>query len=180
MPAPAALAPDSAEAAWDGAIGTELRSVFTVGRHAASYWRANRGGAYRLITLISADSLFGTSPSLAVAGPGSAALGFTFSTANALRRYGVTANVLVPRVSADGSAEFGDAAVFLASESSHWLNGKVLAAGDGRVSLLASPEIEYELEVVDGWSRELVLGEMASAVRAAGTGASDPSWGAAS
>jgi NAD(P)-dependent dehydrogenase (short-subunit alcohol dehydrogenase family) len=175
-PAEATVPGEGAEAKWDAAIKTGLRSAFTVGRHASAYWRANRGGSYRLITLIPPGSLFGTSSSMTVAAAGSAVIGFTFSCANALRRYGVTANVVVPRASAGGTAEFGDVAVFLASESSHWLNGKVLAVGDGRVSLVASPEVEYELDVVDGWSRDLVLGELASAVHAAVTGVANPSW----
>jgi NAD(P)-dependent dehydrogenase (short-subunit alcohol dehydrogenase family) len=160
---------EAAEGDWDAVIRSCLRSTFTVSRHAASHWRANRGQPFRLINVTSPSALFGTSASPYFSGARLAVVGFTLSCANALARYGVTSNVLAP-LTAEGAPDPGDigpAAVYLASAESDWLNGKVIGAGDHRIVLFESPVIEHESYVVDDWGRDLVFAEMESAVRAA-------------
>jgi NAD(P)-dependent dehydrogenase (short-subunit alcohol dehydrogenase family) len=160
---------EATEGDWDAVIRSCLRSTFTVSRHAASHWRAKRGQPFRLINVTSPGALFGASASPYLSGARLAVVGFTLSCANALSRYGVTANVLAP-IAAEGAADPGDvgpAAVYLASTESDWLNGKVIGVGDHRVVLFESPVIEYEAYVVDDWGRDLVFAEMEQAVRSA-------------
>jgi NAD(P)-dependent dehydrogenase (short-subunit alcohol dehydrogenase family) len=160
---------DATEHDWDAIVRQCLRSTFTVSRHAAAHWRANRGQPYRLINLTSPSALFGASPSPYFSGARLAVVGFTLSCANALARYGVTSNVLAP-LAVEGSTapvDVSAAAVFLASAESEWLNGKVIGAGDHRIVLFESPVIEHEVLVLDDWDRPLVHGEMDGSLRSA-------------
>ncbi|HYB80636.1 MAG TPA: SDR family NAD(P)-dependent oxidoreductase, partial [Mycobacterium sp.] len=44
---------------WDAVISVHLKGTFNVTRHAAAWWRANRGGQYRLINFTSMSGLQG-------------------------------------------------------------------------------------------------------------------------
>src|SRR5580693_6163846 len=83
---------------WDGVLRVHLRGTFNTSRAAARYWREQRrvDGDFRLINTTSVAGLYGApgQPNYAAAKLG--IVGFTYSCANALRKYGVTANVLSP------------------------------------------------------------------------------------
>src|SRR5580700_6904993 len=83
---------------WDGVLRVHLRGTFNTSRAAARYWREQRrvDADFRLINTTSVAGLYGApgQPNYAAAKLG--IVGFTYSCANALMRYGVTANVLSP------------------------------------------------------------------------------------
>lgn len=90
--------------------------------------------------------------------PCSRCIGLTLSCAHALERYGVTANAVAPAAATrmtgtipeERAAELGidlselapEAVVYpvayLASEESSWLNGRVVGARGGRISLYSN------------------------------------------
>ena len=84
------------EEEWDAVIDVHLKGTFNTTRHAAAYWRENRGGQYRLINFTSGSGLWGApgQPNYAAAKLG--IVGLTLSCANALHGYGVTSNCIAP------------------------------------------------------------------------------------
>ena len=84
------------EEQWDSVIAVHLKGTFNTTRHAAAWWRENRGGKFRLINFVSGSGLFGApaQPNYAAAKMG--IVGLTYSCANALAQYGVTANCIAP------------------------------------------------------------------------------------
>ena len=88
------------EAEWDAVIRVHLKGTFLPARHAAAYWRdqSKRGGPLdaRLINTSSSSGLFGNvgQTNYGAAKAGVAAL--TIIAARELRRYGVTANAIMP------------------------------------------------------------------------------------
>jgi NAD(P)-dependent dehydrogenase (short-subunit alcohol dehydrogenase family) len=84
---------------WDAVINVHLTGTFNTTKFASIHWRAERQGHYRLINFTSESGLYGApgQPNYAAAKLG--IVGFTRSCANALGRYGVTANCISPRAS---------------------------------------------------------------------------------
>jgi len=84
------------EEQWDAVIAVHLKGTFNTTRHASAWWRENRGGKFRLINFVSGSGLFGApaQPNYAAAKMG--IVGLTYSCANALAGYGVTANCIAP------------------------------------------------------------------------------------
>lgn len=147
---------------WDAVIAVHLRGAFNTTSHAARYWRAHAdpGAHRRLINITSTSGLHGApgQPNYAAAKMG--IVGFTFSCANALGRYGVTANAVSPAAitrMSDSSGQDGwrlrdlaagsqlspehvaRAVAYLASPASSWLTGQVLHVQGGSVSLYSTP-----------------------------------------
>lgn len=143
---------------WDAVIRVHLKGTFNTTKFASAYWRELRkeSAHHRLINFTSAAGLFGSSgqPNYSAAKLG--IVGFTFSCANALGRYGVTANALSPsantrmietipedrlRPGADYAApeHIAPILIYLASEQSDWLNGHVLGASGYQVTLYSNP-----------------------------------------
>lgn len=155
---------------FDSVIAVHLKGTFNLTRHAAAWWRENRGGQYRLINFTSMSGLQGapSQPNYAAAKMG--IVGLTFSCANALKGYGVRSNAIAPIAgtrmtqgikgggSMDYSAENKRLApenvvppvVYLASEQSEWLNRRVIFAGNGRISLMSNPVVEREIVSASG------------------------------
>jgi NAD(P)-dependent dehydrogenase (short-subunit alcohol dehydrogenase family) len=113
----------SREADWDAVIRTHLGGHYSVMRAACAYWREQRNPAahYRIINLApSAES--SRQPGLAAVAMG--IIGLTCSLAKGLVGYGVTANVI-----SQGAADnVGSAVLYLASERSDGLTGRVIQA----------------------------------------------------
>lgn len=176
------------EEQWDAVIAVHLKGTFNTTRHAAAFWREHRGGSYRLINFVSGSGLYGApaQPNYAAAKMG--IVGLTYSCANALGGYGVTANCIAPvaftrmteslagkstvmdyspdnpRISA---ANVVPPVVYLASERSAWLNGRVIQCGNGRIGLFTNPSIQREV-VTDGvWELDRAFAEMESAFQEA-------------
>jgi NAD(P)-dependent dehydrogenase (short-subunit alcohol dehydrogenase family) len=81
------------EAEWDAVLGVHLNGMFNTVRAASIAMREQRGG--RIVSMSSVSALGAPGqPNYAAAKAG--ILGLTWSTANALAKYGVTANAILP------------------------------------------------------------------------------------
>jgi NAD(P)-dependent dehydrogenase (short-subunit alcohol dehydrogenase family) len=177
-----------AEEQWDSVIAVHLKGTFNTTRHASAWWRENRGGKFRLINFVSGSGLFGApaQPNYAAAKMG--IVGLTYSCANALAGYGVTANCIAPVAytrmteSLQGKSTVMDYSpdnvrlsaqnvvppvVYVASEQSQWLTGRVIQCGNGRIGLFSNPVVTREV-VTDGlWDMDTAFTEMESAFQEA-------------
>ncbi len=84
------------EEEWDAVIRVHLKGTYNTTHFASIHWRTERKGGYRLINFSSTAGINGSpgQPNYAAAKAG--LIGFTKSCANALARYGVTANAIAP------------------------------------------------------------------------------------
>lgn len=176
------------EKQWDSVIAVHLKGSFNTTRHASAYWREHRGGEYRLIHFISGSGIFGspTQPNYAAAKMG--IVGLSNSCASALAGYGVTSNCIAPvaytrmTASLEGKATVMNYSpdnekistknvvppvVWLASEQSGWMNGRILQAGNGRIGLFNSPAIEREVTTPGVWDLDQAFEEMETAFKEA-------------
>jgi NAD(P)-dependent dehydrogenase (short-subunit alcohol dehydrogenase family) len=176
------------EEQWDSVIAVHLKGTFNTTRHASAWWRENRGGKFRLINFVSGSGLFGApaQPNYAAAKMG--IVGLTFSCANALTSYGVTSNCIAPVAftrmteSLQGKSTVMNYSpdnvrlspqnvvppvIYLASERSDWLNGRVIQCGNGRIGLFSNPMVTREV-VTDGlWDMDAAFAEMEGAFQEA-------------
>ncbi len=178
---------------WDAVIAVHLRGTFNTTRAASQHWRAEKAGNYRLINTTSIAGLYGApgQPNYAAAKLG--IVGFTYSCANALMRYGVTANVLSPgamtrmtssipdpsrmRATEPGeekprptleAGQVAPAVMYLASEQSGWLTGQVIGAQGSVISLYNKPRVIRELRTTaDRWSVDDVFAQFEPGLRPA-------------
>jgi len=158
------------EQEWDAVVRVHMKGTFNTAHFASVYWREQRNpeGHYRLINFTSVSGLHGApgQPNYAAAKMG--IVGFTYSCANGLARYGVTANAISPgaatrmtesipddrrRQSQDGDERAPEnvapAVAFLASEASDWCTGQVLSARGYEIGLYNRPQVISQL-VSDG------------------------------
>ena len=162
------------EQEWDDVIRVHLKGTYNTTKHASVYWRKERKGSYRIINFTSGSGLHGapSQPNYAAAKLG--IVGFTYSCANALGPYGVTANAIAPGAATRMTSTIPDArqrslgltednallspdnvappVVYLASEASGWLNGRVIGAMGYRISLYNNPEVIREIAAPGPWS----------------------------
>ena len=145
---------------WDAVIKVHLKGTFAPSHHAAQYWRQEAKTrdapvSARLINTSSASGLFGNvgQSNYGAAKAGIAA--FTIISATELRQYGITVNAIAPRAQTrmtEGLRErteeeikrrnprwVAPIVVWLASEQSQDVTGRVFEAGDGI------------LKVAEGW-----------------------------
>jgi NAD(P)-dependent dehydrogenase (short-subunit alcohol dehydrogenase family) len=151
-----------AEQEWDDVIRVHLKGHFSTIKPAAGYWREQRNaeGHYRLVNFTSVSGLYGApgQPNYAAAKMG--IIGLTYSCANALAKYGVTANAISPgaatRMTASiptdrqrGASTSDDErspdniapiVAYLAGTGSDWLTGQVIGARGYEVHLMNKPE----------------------------------------
>ncbi|MES2986385.1 MAG: SDR family NAD(P)-dependent oxidoreductase [Pseudomonadota bacterium] len=171
------------EAEWDAVIDVHLKGTFNTCRHASAYWRANPSpeGRHRIINFISAAGLYGIpgQPNYSAAKAGM--IGLTLSCANALAKYGVTANAVAPAAATRmgqtvpaerdrperaifqtdeyGPQSIAPLAAYLAGDSSGWCTGRVLGARGHRVLLYSNPEPIRYLVAEQQWDVDK-LGKM--------------------
>jgi NAD(P)-dependent dehydrogenase (short-subunit alcohol dehydrogenase family) len=164
-----------AEADWDEVIRVHLKGHYSTARPAAAYWREQRNpqGHYRIINFTSVSGLDGSpgQPNYAAAKMG--VVGLTYSLAQALARYGVTANAISPgaatRLTATVPASrpvtpddapvpaemspdnIAPLALYLASERSDWLTGRVVSAMGFEVGLYQNPQVIRQLSSPGPW-----------------------------
>jgi NAD(P)-dependent dehydrogenase (short-subunit alcohol dehydrogenase family) len=125
------------EAEWDAVIAVHLKGTFNTSRAASIAMREQKGG--RIINMSSVSALGAPGqPNYAAAKAG--ILGLTWSTANALAKYGVTANAIMP----SGATRMTDStlrgrAVF--EETGKWPSE--LAAGTERDPDNVAPLVVY-------------------------------------
>ncbi|MGK2965581.1 MAG: SDR family oxidoreductase, partial [Tepidiformaceae bacterium] len=86
------------EEEWDAVMRVHAKGTFATTRFASIHWRQAREGG-RLINFTSASGIFGAPGQPNYAAAKAAIWGFTLSCANALGRYGVTANSIGPGAS---------------------------------------------------------------------------------
>jgi len=179
------------EADWDVVIRVHLRGHYVTARPAAAYFREQRNpdGHYRIINFTSISGLDGSpgQPNYAAAKMG--IVGLTYSLAQGLARYGVTANAIAPgaatrltatvpvgkRVSRAEPTDDDDAerspdniapvALYLASERSDWLTGRVISAAGFDVGLYANPQIIRQLSAPEPWDYDRLAQHMERSFR---------------
>ena len=172
------------EQEWDAVLDVHLKGTFNTSKYASIYWRQKREGDYRLINFTSESGLYGApgQPNYAAAKLG--IVGFTYSCANALGRYGVTANCISPRAqtrmtdtvptdrpgrrSSELSPEdlqrqperVAPAVVYLASKQSGWLTGRVIGSWAFEISLFSNPTVIAEITKGEPWTLDELFTEM--------------------
>lgn len=162
---------------WDAVIRVHLRGHFSTARPAAAYWRAKRNpeGQYRIINFTSESGLDGSPGQANYAAAKMGIVGLTYSLAQGLARYGVTANAIAPaaatRLVVDAAQLSGTAdelltdplqspdnvsrlVLYLASARSHWLTGRVLGASGHAYSLYNNPEVVRQIDAPSPWPAE--------------------------
>ena len=150
------------EQEWDDVIRVHLKGTFNTTRFASAYWRSLRDetAQNRIINFTSVSGLHGApgQPNYAAAKMG--IVGLTYSSANALGRYGVTVNAISPgaatrmtdsipverqRSRSAGTDErspdnVAPIVAYLASERSGWITGRVIHSSGYEISLYSNPE----------------------------------------
>jgi len=147
------------EQEWDDVIRVHLKGTFNTSKFAAAHWRSLREetAQNRIINFTSASGLHGApgQPNYAAAKMG--IVGLTWSCANSLGKYGVTANAVSPaaatrmtdsvpadrrrtnRPADDDPRRSPDnvatVVAYLASERSGWLNGRIIRSSGYEVEL---------------------------------------------
>ena len=175
---------------WDAVIRVHLKGTFNTAHYAAAHWRSQRAtdGHFRLINFTSGSGLHGApgQPNYAAAKMG--IVGFTYSCANALRPYGVTANAISPGAatrmtesvpdgrrrtpSSDGSDErspdnVAPAVAFLASDRSDWCTGQVISARGFQIGLYNVPQVIRQIASPGPWDLETAFSMIEESFRPA-------------
>jgi NAD(P)-dependent dehydrogenase (short-subunit alcohol dehydrogenase family) len=152
-----------AEQEWDDVIRVHLKGTFNTTKFAAAHWRSLReeNAQNRIINFTSVSGLHGApgQPNYAAAKMGIA--GLTYSSANALARYGVTVNAISPGAATRMTASVPQArrraaapaesderspgnvapvVAYLASEQSGWITGRIIHSSGYEVSLYNNPQ----------------------------------------
>jgi NAD(P)-dependent dehydrogenase (short-subunit alcohol dehydrogenase family) len=174
------------EEEWDAVIRVHLKGHFNVISAAATHWRqVNDPSAHnRIISITSGAGLFGApgQPNYAAAKMG--IVGLTLSSANALKKYGVTANSVAPAANTRMTAAYpswpkerwgsdewspdniAPLTTWLASQRSAWCTGQVLGARGYEVVLYSNPAIAASLRAKNGWSADSLDAEINANFRA--------------
>jgi NAD(P)-dependent dehydrogenase (short-subunit alcohol dehydrogenase family) len=182
------------EADWDEVIRVHLKGHYSTVRPASAYWREQRNpeGHYRIINFTSNSGLEGSpgQPNYAAAKMG--IVGLTYSLAQALARYGVTANAISPgaatRLTATIPADrrltdleesarpeispdnIAPVALYLASKRSDWLTGRVVSAMGFDVGLYENPQMIRQLSAPGPWQYEKLAAAMERSFRPVANG----------
>ncbi len=184
-----------AETEWDDVIRVHLKGTFNTCRHASVHWRGERNaeGHSRIINFTSGAGSHGapTQPNYAAAKAG--IIGLTYSCANALTRYGVTANAFSPAATTrmtgmipedglglDDSDPFmspdnvAPAVAYLASERSDWCNGQVIAVFGKKLGLYQRPDFAQVAASPTRWDIDTTTVMMEEIIKPATIGPFDP------
>jgi NAD(P)-dependent dehydrogenase (short-subunit alcohol dehydrogenase family) len=181
---------------WDAVIRVHLKGHYSTVRPASAYWREQRNpqGHYRVINFTSVSGLDGSpgQPNYAAAKMG--IVGLTYSLAQGLARYGVTANAIAPgaatRLTAtvptdkrvvreDRPAEedrrmspdnIAPVALYMASEQSDWLTGRVVSSSGYEVGLYENPQIIRQVSAPEPWEYDRLASALESSFRPAANG----------
>ncbi|MCL2582147.1 MAG: SDR family oxidoreductase [Streptosporangiales bacterium] len=152
------------EKEWDDVIRVHLKGTFNTTKFAAAHWRSLREetAQNRIINFTSVSGLHGApgQPNYAAAKMG--ICGLTWSSANALAKYGVTVNAISPAAATRMTASIPDerrknssaasapdvrspdnvapVVAYLASEASGWITGRVIHSSGYEISLYSNPQ----------------------------------------
>jgi NAD(P)-dependent dehydrogenase (short-subunit alcohol dehydrogenase family) len=165
---------------WDDVVRVHLRGTFLPAKHAATYWRTeSRKGRTRRGRIINTSSASGLFGNVGQANYGAAKAGiaaFTVIAAAELGRYGVTVNAVSPtaytRMTENLSPELkkfrpedvSPIVVWLASDFSEGVTGRIVSVRSGRISVLegwvngptAQTEVPHDIGELDAILRPLV------------------------
>ncbi|MBN9099818.1 MULTISPECIES: SDR family NAD(P)-dependent oxidoreductase [unclassified Pseudonocardia] len=175
---------------WDVVIRVHLRGHFSASRAAAAYFREQRNpdGHYRIVNFTSHSGLEGSPGQANYATAKMGVVGLTYSLAQGLARYGVTANAIAPaaatrlvatvpqerkaiqdRPADDDPSRSPDniaaLALYLASDRSGWLTGRVLGAVGFSVGVYQNPTVIGEVTSDGPWSFDDLAAQMERDVR---------------
>jgi NAD(P)-dependent dehydrogenase (short-subunit alcohol dehydrogenase family) len=171
------------EQEWDDVIRVHLKGTFNTTRFASAYWRSLRDetAQNRIINFTSVSGLHGApgQPNYAAAKMG--IVGLTYSSANALAKYGVTVNAISPGAATrmtssipmerrrEGSPSnlpdvmspdnVAPIVAYLASERSGWITGKVIHSAGYEISLYSNPEPVTRIIGTGPWDDADVLAD---------------------
>jgi NAD(P)-dependent dehydrogenase (short-subunit alcohol dehydrogenase family) len=169
------------EQEWDDVIRVHLKGTFNTSKFAAIHWRSVRDASAqnRIINFTSVSGLHGApgQPNYAAAKMG--IVGLTYSCANSLAQYGVTANAISPgaatrmtdtipserrrtRPDADEWSPDNVARVvtYLASPESGWINGRIVHTSGYEVSLYNNPEAIVRLIGTEPWEDDALAAQI--------------------
>src|SRR5688572_20000310 len=167
------------EAEWDAVVAVHLKGMFNCTRAASIRMREQRGG--RIISMSSVSALGAPGqPNYAAAKAG--IIGLTWSTANALAKYGITVNAVMPSGAtrmvdttpraqevfdktgkwpselATGTDRDPDnvapLVVYLASDAAAHVNGQVFHARGYRYTILSQPRADSAITADARWEPE--------------------------
>jgi len=152
-----------AEQEWDDVIRVHLKGTFNTIKFAAAHWRSLREetAQNRIINFTSVSGLHGSpgQPNYAAAKMG--IVGLTYSSANALAKYGVTVNAISPGAATRMTAtvpqdrrrgglpaenderspdNVAPIVAYLASEQSGWITGRVIHSSGYEIALYNNPQ----------------------------------------
>jgi NAD(P)-dependent dehydrogenase (short-subunit alcohol dehydrogenase family) len=176
------------EQEWDDVIRVHLRGTFNTTKFASAHWRSLREehAQNRIINFTSVSGLHGApgQPNYAAAKMG--IVGLTWSCANALGKYGVTANAVSPgaatRMTATIPSErrrtrpeddvwspdnVAKVVAYLASERSGWLTGRVVHSSGFEVALYNIPAPVIRLIGRQAWQLDELADEIERSFRPA-------------
>jgi len=180
------------EEEWDGSVQAHLKGCFAPTKFASIHWRQTRAGG-RIIYFTSVAGVRGGAgqPNYSAAQQGK--VGLMLSCAQALSRYGVTANCISPNastrmtdrgrnvepgapppsLSAAGTSRdprnIVPPIVFLASDAGAEINGRVVGAEGHQISIWREPKRDESLYSVDPfWDIDKLFEVMPSTLGAAG------------
>jgi NAD(P)-dependent dehydrogenase (short-subunit alcohol dehydrogenase family) len=175
------------EQEWDDVIRVHLKGTFNTSKFAAAHWRSLReeSAQNRIINFTSVSGLHGApgQPNYAAAKMG--IVGLTWSCANALGKYGVTANAISPgastrmtdsvpadrrrtgTVSGDVRSPDNVAPIvaYLASERSGWLTGRIVHSAGYEVSLYSNMSPVVRLLSEKPWQPDDLAAEVERSFR---------------
>ncbi len=161
---------------WDAVVRVHMKGTFNTIRFASAHWRSLRDetAQNRIINFTSGSGLHGApgQPNYAAAKMG--IVGLTYSAANSLGRYGVTANAISPGASTRMTDSIpterqrvrfvkGDErspdnvapiVAYLASAESGWINGQVIRSMGYEVSLYNIPQPISTIVGTEPWEQE--------------------------
>ena len=170
------------EQEWDDVIRVHLKGTFNTTKFAAAHWRSVRdeSAQNRIINFTSVSGLHGApgQPNYAAAKMG--IVGLTYSCANALGRYGVTANAISPGAAtrmtesvpterrravtvtdAERSPDnIAPVVAYLASEQSGWINGQIVSSRGYEVALYNIPRPVITIVGTGPWDVDALAGQM--------------------